>query len=99
MIFQTETEFQEWCNGVLTKLGVHYYHISSKNKFVRRGIFDLTCFWKKRSFCIELKVGKNKLSKDQKIEKTNLDRQCINNYVVWTPDEFLTVLKKELIIN
>ena len=94
--FKQETDFQEWCNGVLDKLKVHYVHVSSKNKFVRKGILDLLCWYKKRSFIIELKVKGNYLSKEQKKEMEGFVHHDIPVYVVFTPDEFLKVLEREL---
>ena len=99
MIFDNEPKFQVWANGVLDKLGVHYIHISSKNRAVRKGILDLICFYKGKSFCIELKQKYQKLRPEQKIEMDKLKEHDINCYLCYTDTEFLNVLKKEMIIS
>ena len=90
--FTKESDFQKWANETLTKLGVHFYHISSKNKYVRRGILDLTCFYRGITFVIELKVGNNNLSEEQEAERDKLIFHGIPVYVCYTQDEFMKVL-------
>ena len=92
--FDTETQFQTYCDGVLDKLKIHYYHISSKNRYLKKGIPDLLCWYKKKSFVIELKVGRNKLSEDQKKERDKFILQGIPHFVCYTPDDFTDALKK-----
>ena len=94
----TETVFQTYCNGVLEKLGVNFHHLSSKNKYVKKGLLDLYCFFNDKAFAVELKVGRNKLSDEQKVEKASLEYQGIDAYVCYTKEEFIEVLKKEMVI-
>ena len=93
MKFSSETEFQTWCDGVLTKLGVHFVHIPSKNKYVRKGILDLMCWYYGKSFIIELKVGRNKLDEHQIKEVNEFKKHKIPVYVVRNSDEFISILK------
>ena len=96
MDFEKETDFQTWAGGVLDKLHIKWYHISSKNKFVKRGIPDLLCWYRGRSFVIELKVKGGRLSKEQKKEIAEFKEQDINAHVCYTQEEFLKVLEGEL---
>lgn len=97
-IFDNEKQFQEWCNNILKKLGVHYLHIPSKNRYIRKGIPDLLCWHKGHSFVVELKLKGNYLSKEQKNEIKNFTKQKIPAYVVYSQEEFLEVLETELTI-
>ena len=96
--FSNETEFQTWANGVLTKLGVHYHHISSKNRYVKRGIFDLLCWYNGRSFCIELKQPSKTFRPEQRIEYQTLRKHKIGAYLVYNKTEFLNALKREKVL-
>jgi hypothetical protein len=94
-IFQNESEFQSWCNGILEKLNIHYVHISSKNRYVRRGILDLLCWYHGKAWVIELKMKGEKIKAEQKKEIESFKDHDIPAYVVYTADEFIDVLKRE----
>lgn len=96
--YDLETKFQTWANGTLDKLNVHYYHIVSKNKYVKKGIPDLLCWYNEKSFVIELKVGRNTLSDEQIIERDKFIKQGIPYYTCYTPKEVMDVLKKIKVI-
>jgi len=97
--FPTENKFQEYCNGVLTKLNVHFVHIPQGNKHVRKGILDLLCWYKGRSFIVELKQQYKKLKPEQAIEWKRYEEQNIPVYLCYAKEEFIEVLKREMVIN
>ena len=91
----TETELQQFTNGVLKKLDFHTVHISSKaSRYLRRGILD-NMIWKNgKSFVIELKVGNGRLKPEQEKEIETFKRQNIPVFVCRTTEDVMDVLKR-----
>jgi hypothetical protein len=94
----TETKFQTECNQDLDKLDVHYIHISSKNRYVRKGILDLLCWHYGKSFVMELKRDKNVLSKEQIKEIKAYKKHGIPVYVCYDREQFMKALKEQGVI-
>ena len=90
--FTKESDFQKWAQGVLDKIGVKWYHIPAKNKYVKKGIPDLLCWYRGRFWAMELKVGKNSLSGDQLAEVGSFNQEGFTVYPCWNKEEFLSVL-------
>lgn len=70
------------------------YHRADKKSGLKKGVHDLTVFYKRHAICIEGKSKNGKLRPEQLVWKLAMETQGFTVHVITNPADFFELIRK-----
>lgn len=90
---QREKQLQDACIRYLKQHGIYYLNVYGSG-YTGKGTPDLITCIKGQFAAFELKVGKNTMQADQKIQKRRIERSGGLHYTPYTLEEFVKIVEE-----